>query len=868
MTNRAEEIQKRLEEQAGEAVSSFFEQALDGNPDSEGALTNFERWLHQTGNPRLYLEQIRAQPAEARRLLLLMGASQPLADSLIQNPELGTVILDPREASRVPDLDRLMDEGARLLASATGSHHALDRLRYLKQRHFLPIAISDLTDAWPQETVWQALSDLADALIRLTLNVLWTPFAATKDLPADPPIAIVGFGKLGGRELNYSSDVDLAYVLLDGADERIERECSRFCEQLGRALSDRMGRGALYRVDLRLRPYGAAGPILRRFESYVGYYRLYAEQWEVQALLKSRVLAGAPLGDAWDHLVQERVYHHSLSEASLAEMLNTRARIEERALGDDLKRGAGGIRDVEFLCQTLQLANGFEHPSIRLRSTCEALRALAEGHLLEAHVAGELESSYTFLRKLEHRTQMVGDRQTHTVPGESLGRLMGMESWKSLSERLDFHRRTIQSLYRSILQQESESLTEREALADRAGKRAPALLQWFDVFPEAPAFYRSLQENEGSLNRVFTILDFAPKLVGAFKNSLELTELLLSGEIEESTNLTKRLEDLGPTAAPKKVAEALMASTVTACARWTLTGEPDLCSAYRSIYDALLRHCVSRLQGELDVVALGSYGSGEAGPGSDIDLVLLTDRGQAGAEMAGQELLGFLTQLKRFGPDLEVDLRLRPDGGKGLLVRSYDGFGSYEISDMEMWERFALGHARLVSGREEAIDLVKHAAYALPLTPDRLQELLAVKRRIETERLKPQHRGRDVKLGNGGLNDVEWTVHLTEMRYPTATRAGETADMEQRIRNLGRASLLNAVEVDGLLSARAHLLEVRTRLYLLEAKHDLVPENPDRLNRLAEAVGLPDGNDFLRKHRAVAQWVRDLFLSTLERLKA
>ena len=131
-----------------------------------------------------------------------------------------------------------------------------------------------------------------------------------------------------------------------------------------------------------------------------------------------------------------------------------------------------------------------------------------------------------------------------------------------------------------------------------------------------------------------------------------------------------------------------------------------------------------------------------------------------------------LPQLKRFGTDIEVDLRLRPDGGKGLLVRSYDGFGTYEVSDMEMWERFALGNARLVSGRDDAMDLVRHAAYALPLTPDRLHELLAMKRRIETERLKPQHKERDVKLGHGGLNDIEWTVHLTEMRYPTANQGG------------------------------------------------------------------------------------------------
>lgn len=143
-----------------------------------------------------------------------------------------------------------------------------------------------------------------------------------------------------------------------------------------------------------------------------------------------------------------------------------------------------------------------------------------------------------------------------------------------------------------------------------------------------------------------------------------------------------------------------------------------------------------------------------------------------------------------------------------------------------------------------------------------------MKRRIESERLKPQHLPRDVKLGHGGLNDIEWTVHLTEMRYPTATRAGETPNMELRIRNLGRASLLNALEVDGLLEARSYLLDLRNRLHLLEIKHNLVPENPDRLALLAKVSGLNDGNEFLRRHQEITGWTRQMFLGTLERMKA
>jgi glutamate-ammonia-ligase adenylyltransferase len=873
MMEGAEATLRRLEAVWGEGLGQFVEAALLGNPEPDAALVNLERWLEATGSPRLYLEQLLLMPERAKVLFYVLGAAQPIADSLIQNPELGNVVLDPTEAGCIMGHAALEKEGRTLLATASGQRHALDRLRFLKQRYLLPIVVSDLSETWPQETVWRSLSDLADSLIKLAYEALWEPFARSKDMPLAPLVAVIAFGKLGARELNYSSDVDLAYVLADGLDERTERECGRFCEQLGRALSDKMGRGSLYRVDLRLRPYGAAGPIVRSISSYEGYYKLYAEPWEVQALLKSRVVAGANLSERWNGMLTERVFQPYLSEASLSEMLSVRRRIEDLALGDDLKRGAGGIRDVEFLCQILQLANGHSHLAARAPATCDALRGLAEEHVLEENVARALLDAYTFLRKLEHRTQMVRDRQTHSIPEtaearERLARLMGFEVWPDLNRSLEFQRRTIQSLYRSILHQEPEQESEREQLGLRLGQRAPALWHWFDVFPEAPAFYRSLSENEGSLRRVLEIVERGPRLVTPFKNSLALTEKLLSGEIEEAEDRTARIRALDPTASPHKVAESLTAAVVTACAQWTLAGEIDLNRALSQIFDELIRHCVTRLEGELDVVALGSFGCSETGPGSDIDLLLLTDRAQAGAEMAAQELLGLLSHLNRYGPHVEVDLRLRPEGRKGLLVRSYDGFGSYEVGDMEMWERFALGHARLVSGKPDAIDLVRHAAYALPLTPERLQELVAMKRRIETERVKPQHQSRDVKLGHGGLNDIEWTVHLTEMRYPTATRAGETPDMDQRIRNLGRASLLNALEVERLLAARRYLLDLRSRLYLLDLKHDLVPENPDRLERLAAVSGLRDANDFLRTHQEVVGWVRHQFLATLERLHA
>jgi glutamate-ammonia-ligase adenylyltransferase len=224
--------------------------------------------------------------------------------------------------------------------------------------------------------------------------------------------------------------------------------------------------------------------------------------------------------------------------------------------------------------------------------------------------------------------------------------------------------------------------------------------------------------------------------------------------------------------------------------------------------------------------------------------------------------------LKRHGAPIELDLRLRPEGRQGLLVRTDEGLKAYELERMEMWERFALGQARLVYGRPEAQEVVMHAAYALPLTPERLKDLVSMKKRIESERVMPQHSRRHLKLGYGGLGDIEWFVHLHEMRDPTATKPGESVRLDDGIRALGRARLINAIEVEELRHALKHLLEVRMRLALLGFPHDILPENPDKLDRLAHVSGFEDGNAFLRTHEAVIERVREIYQEGMERLRA
>ncbi len=693
------------------------------------------------------------------------------------------------------------------------------------------------------------------------------------DIRAD--FMIIGFGKLGGSELNYSSDVDLAYVVEDGLDEKANRQYTKFFEAFGRALSDRMGRGSLYRVDLRLRPYGGTGPILQSMRAYEAYYKLYAEPWEVQALLRSQPIVGSDaLKARWEAMRTTHCFRPRLSELNLEQMLGMKERIEKGANEGDLKRGEGGIRDVEFLTQIMQMLHGFERPNLQVRATCDALRALESEGFLEHSVANVLVDGYTFLRKMEHRTQLVGDQQTHSIPTsgearEGLAKLMGASSWSEVSGILEAHRRTIQTLYRSTLGLEPTTEEDRSQVHQKLGPLGPAALHWFDGLPESTAFYHGLVTDPESLERVTKILNEAPRLVPYFKSSVALTELLLSGEIEDTANEEIRIRRLPIDVPLQQLAAIYVHAYALILARWVLAPNFEPGEALSELADSLIEHCCKRLGVEFDVLVLGSLGTRELGGGSDADLLLLTpDKDlQQPAEREAQQLLALAAQLKRYGVPLELDLRLRPEGGKGLLVRTYDGLRAYDLDGMEMWERFALGHARLLHGHPEALQVVNHCAYGLPLTPERLAELTKMKRRIETERVKPQHVRRQVKLGSGGLSDIEWLIHLHEMRFPTATKPTESTDMPSRIRRVANARLINMLEAELLIEARQFLMNLRTRIFLMGLDEDLIPENPDRLDRLAHSCGFADGNSLLARHQSIVEAVRRMYMEGLERLK-
>lgn len=858
------EIVRRLGQLDGGDVQVWLEAALVGCPNPDAALRILERWLQAAANPHTRLAQLRQNPALAALLLTVFGASRQLADVLVQNPELADLVLDPTTFERPVSRESVASEAARFIASAPSYSRSLDLLRFLRQKWILVIALADLAKVWPPEEVWRALSELALSLVSATRDAAWREFAANRlgDGSITCPVSILAMGKLGGAELNYSSDVDLVYLLDDDADEKMERECTRFCESLGRALSDRMGRGALYRVDLRLRPFGASGPILARWRSYESYARNYAEPWEQLAMIRSAVVAG-PEGAAerLERLKAEVCFAPARGEWVFEELLAMRERVEEMADNSDLKRGPGGIRDVEFLTQILQMLHGHAHPQTRVPGTLPALRALRELNLVEPGDFEVLTQGYILLRQTEHRCQIIDDRQTHRLPESPddlafIAQSLGFDSIGEFTKHLDEVRRQVREVYDKLLRP--------ERTAPRVDSLCPEASEWIASFPHAQAFLMAIVTNQGSAPRLNRLAESAPALLELLRNDVFHAEQILSGEIEEELDPFAKLLAI-PVEDPEQMGRMVRSLWLVWAAQRVVMDEPSF--DLTAVFDAALQRLASKRNGEVEVLALGSYASGDLGFHSDADILLLCPSGvdQARAESAAQHLLADIRTLAQYGSPLKVDLRLRPDGGKGLLARTHEGLRQYGNTDMELWERFALGRVRLVQGTDDAVGSVHEVAYGKPISSADLRELLHMKHRIESERVAPQHLTRQVKLGHGSLDDIDWLIQLHFLTFPDRLPISETRTAD-RLRALAHESFLNAAELDELLLAHRHLMRVRFAIAMHGFDDDVLPENPAKLDRLGADLGLGNGTAFLSAHEDLRQAVRTIYSESIERL--
>ncbi|MFF6874559.1 bifunctional [glutamine synthetase] adenylyltransferase/[glutamine synthetase]-adenylyl-L-tyrosine phosphorylase [Streptomyces sp. NPDC012474] len=408
-------------------------EALGATADPDLALLGLVRLLEAQQSPaarRELLDTLIAAKPLRDRLLGVLGASTALADHLTRHPDDWQALV----MYEAYDLHPGVEEFEAGLAEATDPVS----LRVAYRRCLLSIAARDVCGTTGLAESAAELADLATATLRAALAL------AEAAAPEDAGLcrlAVIAMGKCGGHELNYVSDVDVIFVgeATEGTDEtKAVRAATRLASHMMRICSETTVEGSIWPVDANLRPEGRNGPLVRTLSSHLAYYQRWAKTWEFQALLKARPVAGdLDLGEEYVAAVQPLVWKAAERENFVPDVQKMRRRVVENIpvaeVDRQLKLGPGGLRDVEFAVQLLQLVHGRADTSLRSGTTLDALRALAAGGYVGRSDAAQLDEAYRFLRSMEHRIQLFRLRRTHLVPQDEaelrrIGRSLGLRA--------------------------------------------------------------------------------------------------------------------------------------------------------------------------------------------------------------------------------------------------------------------------------------------------------------------------------------------------------------------------------------------------------------------------------------------------------
>lgn len=847
---------------------------------------------------------------------ILRGVSPPLASAVLRRPEL-----------------------------AAGPE-AQGTVSLRVQAALIEVALADVQGRAGLAETTLRLSDAIDWIVDSELSSVREDVSKRHPIAVEIPFAVIAMGKWGARELNYYSDIDLVFVhdAETGAENETRAAALAIASRLMATLTTPTLDGPTLNVDADLRPEGTMGPLSRSLEGYAGYYDRWGEAWELQALLKTRPAAGdRALGDRFRAMADRIIWEEGLDVAALRSIRALKAQTEESAPSRDIKRSRGGIRDIEFAVQILQLVHGRVDGDLRVTATLDAIPALSRHGYIDRDEAERLVDAYTFLRNVEHRLQLRELRQTHTLPAdpegrEWLGRAMGFtvhpaaefetrlgevrETARDLHERLYFR-----PILDALVGLETARLTQSgaavrlEALGFRkvvAASQAvsdlmsgvsrksrvmhqvlPLMLDWLSQSPDPDlglsqlrlllahssdhaALIRVLQTNPVAGERLCTLLGTG-KLVGDLMDRIpefvpRLTDDNLLAHIRDSDEATRRLVGVLD-ARPEREARIgtirrfVRRTKLRIAARDILGAAPPQATIHSlsDTADAAVAGGLHMIMGPSEgfgVIAMGRWGGRELSYGSDIDLMYIhgDSSKERGLELA-VELGTVLSAPNRHGDAYEIDTGLRPEGRNGPLSRSLDSYRRYYQEWMAPWELLALVKARRASGNQGLLDdyfaMLEPVLWRKTLSREMITEIRAIKARVESERI-PANEDPDfhLKLGPGGLSDVEFATQLLQLKHGGAVPELRVTGTFEALHALRDADLLSSSDYLSLHDAYMFCTRVRLRLHLQSGRpSDSLPVVPDATARLAASLGFDRTGELREQYRRYTRRARRTFES-------
>ena len=903
-------------------------------------------------------------PQTLQVLQRVFAFSDFVAENCIRHPALISNLIESGDLQRSYSRQHFSEMLKSALIDVKDEAVLIQILRVFRRREMTRIAFRDLA-GWSNlaETVTD-LSNLADTCLEQTALILYEGLSEKYGTPTAEDgtpqlLVILGLGKLGAQELNFSSDIDLIFAYPEaghtrGSSQSISTDdfFTRLGRQLIKVISQPTAEGFVFRMDMRLRPYGENGPLVMHFDALENYFEQQGREWERYALIRARVVAGdKKIGDHLLERLNPFIYRRYLDYGaydSLREMKRMISlEVNRQGMKRNIKLGKGGIREIEFFGHMFQLIRGGVTPDLQQRSIQQVLKILARDNHIPSQVSKQLTAAYIFLRNTEHRLQEFADQQTHDLPLNEpnqirLAASMGFADAGEFFSQLDQHRSNVHRHFQFLLETKDEQskqpnleeqlqgiwqgvISDRRAEETLAGigfDQPRAVLQLLDylrntlgsnrlgdkgrrrleklipqVLKEVGAGNRSemvlgriidliksiggrisyfalLLENPMVLTHLIQLAGASPWIASFLAQYPVLLDELLdprtlymppeAGQIK--VDLNQRLRQIPSDDLEYQIEQLCVFKEINVLrvAAADVSGalplmrvsdhlsdiaETLLAQVVQMAYDHLYtKHGAPtcELNGKtcekgFAVIAYGKLGGLELGYGSDLDLVFLhsgtgekTKGGQQAVDSVqffnrlGQRVIHILTAHTRAGRLYEIDMRLRPSGGSGVLVSHAEAFRDYQQNSAWTWEHQALIKARPILGDSlltDHFESTRKDVLSRPRKKPKLQqEVVDMRDRMRKELLKPETGMFDLKQDTGGMVDIEFLV-----QYLVLLKSHEYPELQKWTDNV---RLIQTLIATGAIDEyTAHILKHAYLIYRAAAHQASLQENPAKAPR-------------------------------------
>jgi len=931
-------ISKLAEQTAGfippdlfETIIQAFESEICNHLFTFSTESNLLRIILSMYDKATLLNECLKYPNYIEMLVAVAVNSNYLTDIFVRNPEYFYWIVNPSTLDyklNALNSTSLVKSSAASFKSFSGK---VNSLRGLKRKETLRIGIKDILHKADLTEITEELSALAKTisaeLFELCHNEILNKYSIKS---SGTEYCLIALGKLGGHELNYSSDIDLI-IFYDkniyfpnkkAYNEILTEAIYLFIESASSITSS----GYIYRVDFRLRPDGIAAPLCRGLNEYLDYYESRGENWERQMLIKMDFIAGSrSLYEYFSSYLQRFIYPLTFSLSPVEQIKKLKAEIENK-LNDEgnIKLISGGIRDIEFSVQALQLLNGGKNHLLKTPNTIEAIKNLQMANLLSESEAGTLLKSYILYRRIEHYLQLMNDSQTHSIPaeGDLLNKLSAFLGYKNPAEfkhSVFENRKSVVKIYHSImgikttagkkedkilvikLKNKTRAFSDLQFLREGTGlmglkqfdkgsienfqRIEPQLIKYLEHAHDAdkvlqnfsrvirgvsfPSIWYKEFENTKFFNSFLQLCEFSQMSIDLFAENNDLREYFLTKKVFENISF-KRSAGTNSSGPDFSVRQILF----IVCVQYSLgfistlqvlkTFKMYFIEAIKSAANEILNPVIG--ESEYAVAALGSLGAGELTFTSDIDLIFIVENLDRYPEIQKNFQYLFLKLQKDFKP-FEVDCRLRPEGKSSLLVWDLQSYNTYIFNRARTWELQAFCKLSFAAGNKDIIrTLLKTIKLKIKSLENQVlkSDISDMRKKLIPHFNAAMANNFNIKKSGGGITDIEFLIQfilLSDQNY-FARFTGKRVD--QIISSLIKSGS-NKVELNNLKENFLFLKDLElTNQVIYNSTSSILVLNEEKASYLAKRMRFNTTDDFRKHFTKIVKLNRSIFENYLE----